>query len=411
MSPPFILPAAHLVAALVFWCAAAVGLITVAPALTDGLFPLPTVAGTTHLFTLGWITTSILGALYQFLPVALGVPIRSERAAQVSFGLYIPGLALFLAGFLNGVRPALLTGAVLMAAGLALFLVNLGRTLAAAPKRDVTWWCLTAAGGFLGVTLILGAALAANLGDGFLGESRFLALGVHIHVALVGWVLLVMIGVGRHLLPMFLLSHGRPEAPVRTAAGLVAAGVGLLVVAHHGGALLARLLPALLAGSGAALFLVHAMGWFRHRRKPRLDAGMRLAAAGLLLLALALTLAPGALLRGLADPRLATAYVAAMVLGISLFVAGHHYKILPFLVWHHRFGPRVGKERVPLVAELYDHRLAHLVAGLLAVGVAGMVLAILTGSAPAASAAAFLYAAGALLQTAQLLHVLSRRPA
>ena len=34
---------------------------------------LPRVVAVTHLFTLAWITTSIMGALYQFLPVALGV--------------------------------------------------------------------------------------------------------------------------------------------------------------------------------------------------------------------------------------------------------------------------------------------------------------------------------------------------
>src|SRR5688572_26779770 len=76
-APPFRLPGEHFAAALTFWGVGALGLIRVAPDLAQGLFPLPRVIAVTHLFTLGWITTSILGALYQFLPVALRVPIRS----------------------------------------------------------------------------------------------------------------------------------------------------------------------------------------------------------------------------------------------------------------------------------------------------------------------------------------------
>lgn len=37
-----------------------------------------------HLFTLGWLTTSLMGALYQFLPVALGQSIaRDGRTVSI----------------------------------------------------------------------------------------------------------------------------------------------------------------------------------------------------------------------------------------------------------------------------------------------------------------------------------------
>ena len=42
-------------------------------------------------------------------------------------------------------------------------------------------------------------------------------------------------------------------------------------------------------------------------------------------------------------PYTGPAYVLVIVLGISLFVAAHYYKIVPFLVWYHRFGPLAGK--------------------------------------------------------------------
>src|SRR5699024_5525615 len=91
-APPFRLPGEHFIAAIGFWLLGAAALVWAAPDVVAGSFPAPRVVATTHLFTLGWITTTILGALYQFLPVALGVPIRSERLAHASYALYVPGL-------------------------------------------------------------------------------------------------------------------------------------------------------------------------------------------------------------------------------------------------------------------------------------------------------------------------------
>src|SRR5690606_32806081 len=126
----------------------------VAPDLAHGLFPLPRVAGVTHLFTLGWLTTSILGALYQFLPVALGVPIRSQRWAHISFWLYAPGLALFIGGLVRYYPGVMLTGAALFGTGLLIFLVNLVATLVSARERGLTWWSLA------GASLALAATIA-----------------------------------------------------------------------------------------------------------------------------------------------------------------------------------------------------------------------------------------------------------
>ena len=88
----------HLAAAMAFLVAGAAGLLWIAPLLAAGGFLDARVAGVTHLFTLGWLTTTILGALYQLLPVALGAPIRSVRAGYVSLVLHVPGVALFAYG-------------------------------------------------------------------------------------------------------------------------------------------------------------------------------------------------------------------------------------------------------------------------------------------------------------------------
>ena len=409
-APPITLPGEHFAAALLFLALGTVGLVLIAGDLSTGAYPSPRVIGVTHFFTLGWITTSIMGALYQFLPVALGEPIRSIRLAHVTFGVYVIGLPLFIAGLLTGGRALMIPGAVTLASGLGLFLVNLGGTLARASRRDVTWWALLGAAVFLSLTVVFGLALAGNLEWGYLGTNRFVALGVHLHVALGGWVGLVIVGVAHRLLPMFLLSHGVDETLTRAAVALIAAGAAVLAVLHHAPAALGRWTPALLMGGGVACFLIQASRFYRKRVRRALDPGMRLVAVALGLLTVGLLLA-GPVVLGRADSRLATGYVFLLVGGISLFVAAHYYKIIPFLVWYHRFGPLAGKKPVPRVSDLFHAPTATVAAWLLSLGVAGATIGIALDSEGLIRAAAVGLTAGVFVEGAQMIRLARTRPA
>jgi hypothetical protein len=262
------------------------------------------------------------------------------------------------------------------------------------------------------VTVVLGASLAGNLRWQYLGANRLLAVGVHMHVALGGWALLMVIGVARRLLPMFLLSHGCNERPGAAAAVLVGCGAALLALFHHApGPLVVHVAAGLLAG-GTAAFLVQCALYVRHSHRPGLDAGLRLAAGGMTFLAISVALGIAALLTGFASARLNGAYGAALVLGgFTLFVAGHYYKILPFLVWNHRFAALVGSgRRIPRVADLFDVRTANVAFVLLAGGAAGVVVATGAGAPALARVAAVVFAAGATTEIVQMLKLFRTGP-
>lgn len=411
LAPPLSLPGTHFGFALLCWVLGALGVIWVAPLIAAGDFADGRLLGITHLFTLGWISTSIMGALYQLLPVALGVPIRSPRIAYFCLALYAPGLIAFLMASVGGWTGWILPAALAFGTGLILFAGNLGATLWQARDRGITWWALFCAGASLIITILFGAALSGNLRWGFLGAERLGILTVHIHVAVAGWVLLVMLGIGHKLLPMFLLSHGTPEWPAKLALALLGPGVLLLIVAHHALILPVRIGAALLIGGGVLAFTLQVALFYRTRIKRALDPGMRLAAAACAFLPLALLLAPLFLWYGTAAPRIATAYILVLILGgPSLFVAGHYYKILPFLIWYHRFGPLAGRRPLPKVSDLYSARPATLTAMLLPLGVIGLAGSTLGGNAIMARSSALLFASGALILTFQMWGISRRRP-
>ncbi|GMV06776.1 MAG: hypothetical protein AMXMBFR53_30510 [Gemmatimonadota bacterium] len=409
--PPLSLPGSHFAVATGFLLAGGLGLLASAPDLAAGSFLSPRVTATTHLFTLGWITTSIMGALYQLLPVVLDRAIRWPGVARGTLVLHAVGLALFVAG-LALQRPGLTApAAAALALGLGLFVANLAATLKRAPRRDLTWWALVGAASFLALTVVVGAAMAVNLRWPFMGAARIPALASHIHIALAGWVGLVVAGVGHRLLPMFLLSHGASERPGRWAVGLLATGAALVFSLHHAPAPWPRLVagPVLLAG--AAALLVQARAFYRARRRPDVDPGMRLAAAALGVVGLGAALGAWQVVAGFGRPALATAYVAALVLGLSLFVAAHYYKIVPFLVWYHRFGPVAGRQPVPKVADLYSAPGATAATGLQALGVVALVGGVLWGAPGVVRTGAALFLCGAVVEAAQLAGVARRRPA
>lgn len=405
--PPLSLPAEHFAAALLFFLVGCAGLVVIAPDLAFGAFYAPRVVATVHLFTLGWIMLSIFGALCQFLPVAIGRGLRWERLAHVSFALHVVGAASFIIGFVEGRQGLIIGGATSLSSAFVLFAFNLGVTLATVRTRTVTWWALAAATLFIVVTPLYGVLLQLGVIDA-LGVHRFHVVAVHAHIAIIGVVLLVIVGVAQRLIPMFLLSHGASELPAKISVALLAAGATLLALPIRGMALDAA--GGVLAAGGVVAFVIQAVLFFRHRRRRALDPGLRLAAAGMLGLVIATVLAPVALSRGLGDLRLLSTYFVVLLGAIAMFVAGHYYKIVPFLVWYHRFGPLVGKRKVPKVADLFSARAAHASGALLVAGFAVIAVATYMGSPRLAHTAALGCVLGALVEVFVIAGIARRRP-
>ncbi len=122
------------------------------------------------------------------------------------------------------------TGLALITAGIALAMSNIISSLRRAPRRDVTWAAIALAAAFLVSTLALGVVLLHNLHTGFLAGARVRMLAMHLHVAIIGWALIMMVGVSHRLLPMILLAHGADTKWTERALRFLATGIPVLAV-------------------------------------------------------------------------------------------------------------------------------------------------------------------------------------
>jgi hypothetical protein len=193
------------------------------------------------------------------------------------------------------------------------------------------------------------------------------------------------------MIPMFLVSPGAPEWPLRWIGPVALAGATVFTLA-----LLLKLGPvawlgALLMAASVGLLLWLARAWFTNRARRNLDPGLslvRLAFVGLgatLLLGLAL-------LAGLGGFRAWAAYGVLAIAGwLVPLVLGVMSKILPFLTWLNVVGPRLSRPGGPTVQDLMSVPLGRAATVAFATGVVLLAAGILAGSEPLALAGAVGY--------------------
>ncbi|WP_298630243.1 hypothetical protein [uncultured Thermus sp.] len=300
-----------------------------------------------HLFLLGFGVGVLLGAMHQLLPVVLEAPLYRPEWGYPVMALWGLGTALLAWGFAQA--PSLVpAGGALVLLALFLFAYHAYLTFRQAPRWNRVATALAWVVFYLILTPLLGLLQALSQRYGFYDPER---LAWHLLAGLGGVFLLSILGVGYKLVSMFTLTHGVDERIL--GHFLWAANLGLLGLA------MGERLGYLLLLLAYALALYDTWRILRNRMKKALDIGVRHYLLGLFFLGLALLALPF-------DPVWAALWFALGFVG--LVVTGMLYKILPFLVWTHRYAPKAGKEKVPMLKEMLPEKAGYLAGGLLALG-------------------------------------------
>jgi hypothetical protein len=365
----------------------------------------PRLLALTHTVTLGWITLTIMGASYQLIPIVLERPVWSERLARWQYAVFVTGTVGVAGHFFIAEWIGFVWSAGLLTLAIAAHVLN-----SALSVRGLRRWTFTArlvvlALAGLSLTALFGTALGVGHVRTVLPGGFFANLHAHVHLALLGWVLPMVIGVAARVHPLFLLA----QEPAGRGAAVQLWGLALGVPATVVGLLLESRLAVLGAIAVAAAVTAH-LGWIltmvRARRRPALDWGLRFVLVGAAFLVpatgLGLALAAGAV----NGPRWALAYAAVALGGwASLTIAGMMLKIVPFLVWSRAYSPLVGRAPVPTLAQLGWPGAERMAFALLVGGMGALAVAVAAGEPAWIRAAGVLLAAGAVVFGAALVRV------
>lgn len=407
--PPFDLPMRHFAAAAAaFWVFAA-GFAWGTDRFLDFDFRAKWVLGLVHVLTLGWLTMSILGAATQLSAVLWETPLAWPGAARAAWWGLVVGLTGFVGELWIG-GDRYWVPAVLLVGSVSVYLACFARTMLRAPRLDWTARHLAVSFSALAAVVVLGLMLAWDRQRGVLFHDPRGALIAHLHLALVGWASLSIVGVSYRLVAMFALSHVESKTPGRLALALGVAGLaGLALDGLFFGRRLLPLWAVLLAAAYASYaWQMRRLFSARHRRiDPALAFTLLALTGGAAWAALGTALAFGLLPD---DTNFVAAYLFSALVGwVTPFILGQAHKIVPFLVWLRLFargawGPGVVP---PKMTELASERAAWAEFAALAFAVALGVPAFLRESPALLRAAAACLLAAATLYAGGVAYTLS----
>jgi len=327
----------------------------------------PKIIAITHMAVLGWATMIVFGALYQLIPVVFETSLYSEKLAKItfvvtSFSVLFLTYSFWVGAFLD----LLLYASACMFASLLLFILNIVLTYRKATLKNIKSAFIITAIFWLAFTEVLGTLVAFNFSYNFFPEIHLHYLKIHATFGLIGWFLLLIIGVGSTLTPMFLISHELNEKKIVKSYYFINVGlIGLLLNWFLIKIEIISSVAFLLIVVGVLFFISFIYDSYKKRLRKKLDIGMQYS-----MLAVAAPFVPimliGVLVFNLEMEtallfRITTFYGFSIIFGfITTLILGQTYKTLPFIIWLHKYKKLVGKTKTPLPRELYSEKIAKI---------------------------------------------------
>jgi hypothetical protein len=338
------------------------------PHAVAGFFYHAWLIGLVHLVTLGWITFSILGAMYIVGPLALRMDMPARRLDYFAYACALAGLVGMVGHFWIQQYAGMAWSAATIAFGV---LYMAARIIAGVRRAKIqpavklhiilactNFWLAASMG------LLIAFDKVAHFLPGFVLSNVF----AHAHLAALGWATMMIVGVGYRLLPMTFPSKMPTGRSIYASAILLESGIlGLFTT------LLLRSAWAPLFGltivAGLAMFAGHVI-WMLRRpvSKPvgasRVPFGLLHAAnAGLSLIAaviigLTLLVVP----TSLGTLHAAAAYgVLGLVGFLAQMIVAMEARLLPMVTWFWAYGRSGYKVPPPSPHTMRDRRLQAIV--------------------------------------------------
>jgi hypothetical protein len=352
----------YTVAALCFLSLAVMMLFSV-KAFTGHYFH-PQILAITHMAALGWGTMIILGASYQLIPVVLETELFSEKLAWISFSLFFPGLIALIYSFwvfIPGIHMQ--CGAVLLLTAIILFTINVYLTAKKKKQQTIQEDFIFSACLCLCFTAALGTAIVFNFTIQIFPQDHLHFLKIHAHLGIVGWFLLMIIGVSSKLVPMFLVSSYQKTKLLSFSYYLIVSALLLFLVdSYLSGITYQTYLIALIGVAGVFCYLIFIFKCLKSRMRKKIDIPMMSTFFSFILLKIAVIIIPFIIYYHLKNNpvsiRYSLIYGVLLLMGwITALILGQTFKTLPFIVWVKHYEHLTGKVKTPMPADLYKNGL------------------------------------------------------
>lgn len=336
------------------------------PAFTQHYFH-PHILAVTHIIALGWSTMIILGASHQLVPVLIEGNLYSNRLAYASFVLAATGIPLLVYGFyvFNMSWPAKWGGRLVLLSVLC-YVINLIASMWKSNAKNIHAFFILTASLWLFLTAFLGLALVYNFTIPFLPKESIKYLPLHAHLGVIGWFLLLVMGVSSRLIPMFLISKYTNSKLLWLIYVLINGGLLFFLISFLYFPDTSFTVPITALLLALVFFGFYCLSAYRQRIRKKVDEQMKvslLSVAMMLLPLIFLVSIAGWLLTEKINVKVALVYGFVIFFGwITAIIFGMTFKTLPFIVWNKVYHKKAGMGKTPNPKDLFSNKIFSVMA-------------------------------------------------
>jgi len=359
-----------------------------------------------HLFLLGFVMMTIFGAMAQLVPVVLEVGHFGVELFYAIWPLLAIGTMLMAFGFYS--HPMLLPfGGVVVLIAMMIFVMEIFLTIKKVKKLNLVMSSMLIANIFLFFGIIFGLVMALGYA-GMIDIDINPLLRSHVFLVIVGYITVTIMGLSVVLLPMFGLSHGFSMKPLERALTIVSLAVLLVVLSSFIKFKFLEYAGYIFIAIGLFIYFYFIKIIYKTRARKEIDIYAKSLIFSYFSLIASLILGLIYLVVGYEPLLLASAWM--MFFGFfSFIITGHVYKIIPFLVWFERFSPLVGKQKVPMLADMLPKKSSSAQFIFCAVGTVIIAIAILLQNDVFIKAGVSFLFTGALAFVRNVLYMINYR--
>ena len=324
----------------------------------------PKLLAITHTIALGWGTMMILGASHLLVPVLIQGKLYSTALAYTSFVFAasgIPILAYHFYYFDFGWMTQL--GALLINAAVMVYVINLAMSMIKSKKENVHAAFIFTAALWLLITTMLGLLLVCNFVDPLLPQNSTYYLSLHANIGIVGWFLLLIIGVGSRLIPMFLVSKYSNASLLWVIYALINFSLLLFFFLFlYWPFSTWYFIPVAAIFLAIFLFMFYCYQCFKSRIRKKIDEQLKSSLLSVLLMGISIlvliTLIAGYTLSHATNTVFALLYGFVVFFGwLTVLIFGMTFKTLPFIIWDKVYQVQSGKGTTPNPKSLFSSRI------------------------------------------------------
>lgn len=327
----------------------------------------PHIFSITHIMALGWGTMVIFGAGHQLIPVLIEGKLYSDKLAYATFILAAVGIPMLAHGFfLFDMGDIAKWGGRLVLLAILAFFINVAKSVLDSKGRNVHIAFVLSSISWLFVTAFFGLMLVYNFTVHFLSDTTLHYLPLHAHAGVIGWFLLLVIGMASRLIPMFLISKYTNTRLLWIIFYLInTALIGYIIKFYFIESrwyiylLISFVLIAII------LFIYYCYQAYKHRLRKAVDEQVKISILSVIMMLIPiiiLTIIISILISVSVEQKdLILTYGFIIFFGwITAIILGMAFKTLPFIVWNKVYHKRSSKGKAPSPKDLFNHTIFNI---------------------------------------------------